>query len=77
MTMNTDELGNLGLTLDEEAALVAFMKTLSDGFAAPASMIESHSSAQNKNPKTNAESALSGKKSTGKPGNASPKSSKK
>ncbi len=31
-TVNTDELGNLGLTLEEEAAIVAFMKTLSDGF---------------------------------------------
>jgi cytochrome c peroxidase len=31
-TMNTDELGNLGLTAAEEAAIVAFMKTLSDGY---------------------------------------------
>lgn len=31
-TVNTDELGNLGLTAEEEAALVAFMKTLSDGY---------------------------------------------
>ncbi|MZQ99558.1 MAG: cytochrome C [Acidaminobacter sp.] len=31
-TINTDELGNLGLTNKEEAALVAFMKTLSDGY---------------------------------------------
>ena len=30
--VNTDELGNLGLTPAEEAALVAFMKTLSDGY---------------------------------------------
>ena len=30
--VNTDELGNLGLTPDEEAAIVAFLKTLSDGF---------------------------------------------
>jgi cytochrome c peroxidase len=30
--VNTDELGNLGLSPDEEAALVAYMKTLSDGF---------------------------------------------
>jgi cytochrome c peroxidase len=35
-TVNMDELGNLGLTLDEEAAIVAFMKTLSDGYACPA-----------------------------------------
>ena len=31
-TVNKDELGNLGLTLEEEAALVAFMKTLTDGY---------------------------------------------
>jgi cytochrome c peroxidase len=31
-TVNTEELGNLGLTSDEEAAIVAFMKTLSDGY---------------------------------------------
>jgi cytochrome c peroxidase len=30
--VNTDELGNLGLTADEEAAIVAFMKTLTDGY---------------------------------------------
>ncbi len=30
--VNVDELGNLGLTSDEELALVAFMKTLSDGY---------------------------------------------
>lgn len=30
--VNTDELGNLGLTAEEEAALVAFMKTLTDGY---------------------------------------------
>jgi cytochrome c peroxidase len=30
--VNTDELGDLGLTADEEAAIVAFMETLSDGF---------------------------------------------
>jgi cytochrome c peroxidase len=29
--INTDELGNLGLTPAEEAALFAFMKTRSDG----------------------------------------------
>ena len=32
-TVNTDELGDLGLTPDEEAAIVTFLKTLSDGFA--------------------------------------------
>lgn len=31
-TVNTEELGDLGLTSEEEAALVAFMKTLSDGW---------------------------------------------
>jgi len=30
--VNTDELGDLGLTAEEEAAIVAFMKALSDGF---------------------------------------------
>jgi len=35
MNVNTDELGNLGLTADEEAAIVAFMKTLSDGYTTP------------------------------------------
>ena len=30
--VNTDELGDLGLTADEEAAIVAFMRTLSDGY---------------------------------------------
>jgi cytochrome c peroxidase len=31
--VNTSELGNLGLTPAEEAAIVAFMRTLSDGYA--------------------------------------------
>ncbi|NIP83185.1 MAG: cytochrome C, partial [Actinobacteria bacterium] len=30
--VNTDELGDLGLSADEEAAIVAFLRTLSDGF---------------------------------------------
>ena len=30
--VNIDELGDLGLTPEEEAAIVAFLKTLSDGF---------------------------------------------
>jgi len=30
--INTDELGNLGLTPQEEADIVAFMKTLTDGY---------------------------------------------
>jgi cytochrome c peroxidase len=31
-TVNTDELGNLGLSDKDEDALVEFMKTLSDGY---------------------------------------------
>ncbi|WP_419175920.1 cytochrome-c peroxidase [Desulfosediminicola sp.] len=34
-TINTSELGNLGLSPDDEGALVQFMKTLSDGFFTP------------------------------------------
>ena len=30
--VNTDELGDLGLTDEEEDAIVAFMRTLSDGY---------------------------------------------
>jgi cytochrome c peroxidase len=33
--VNEEELGNLGLTPDQEAALVAFMRTLSDGYKPP------------------------------------------
>jgi cytochrome c peroxidase len=33
--MNLGELGNLGLSAQEEAALVAFLRTLSDGFLPP------------------------------------------
>jgi cytochrome c peroxidase len=32
---NTEELGTLGLTPEEEGAIVAFMKTLSDGYPSP------------------------------------------
>ncbi len=32
MNVNTDELGDLGLTPEEEAAIVTFMKTLTDGY---------------------------------------------
>ncbi|WP_235216983.1 cytochrome-c peroxidase [Archangium violaceum] len=32
LNLNTDELGNLGLTPQEEAAIVAFLRTLSDGY---------------------------------------------
>lgn len=35
MNVNTDESANLGPNSDEEAAIVAFMKTLSDGYIAP------------------------------------------
>jgi cytochrome c peroxidase len=35
--VNRAELGDLGLTAEEEAAIVAFMKTLSDGFTTPTS----------------------------------------
>ena len=31
-TVNRDELGNLGLTPEEEAAIVLFMYTLTDGY---------------------------------------------
>jgi cytochrome c peroxidase len=34
-TMNTSELGNLGLTDAEEDDIVAFLKTLTDGYACP------------------------------------------
>ena len=33
--VNEDELGNLDLSADEEAAIVAFLKTLSDGYVLP------------------------------------------
>jgi cytochrome c peroxidase len=36
VNVNQDELGNLGLTPEEEADLVAFMKTLTDGYQLPA-----------------------------------------
>jgi cytochrome c peroxidase len=35
-TVNHDELGNLHLTAAQEAAIVAFLKTLSDGYTPPA-----------------------------------------
>ena len=35
MNVNTEELGDLGLTDEEEAALVVFMKILSDGYIKP------------------------------------------
>ncbi|SNQ60382.1 cytochrome-c peroxidase [Candidatus Methanoperedens nitratireducens] len=35
LNMNTKELGNLGLTDEEEDDIVAFLKTLSDGFIPP------------------------------------------
>jgi cytochrome c peroxidase len=33
MNVNVDELGDLGLTAEEEAAIVAFLRTLSDGWS--------------------------------------------
>lgn len=33
-TVNSDELGNLGLSLEEEQAIVAFLQTLTDGWKA-------------------------------------------
>jgi hypothetical protein len=33
--VNTEELGNLGLTPAQETALVAYLKTLSDGYVLP------------------------------------------
>lgn len=33
VNVNTDELGNLGLTAEEEAAIVAFLNTLTDGYS--------------------------------------------
>jgi cytochrome c peroxidase len=35
VNVNTDELGDLGLSAEEEAAIVAFLKTLSDGYWVP------------------------------------------
>jgi cytochrome c peroxidase len=32
LNVNTEELGNLGLSAEEEAAVVAFLGTLSDGY---------------------------------------------
>ena len=32
VNVNTKEMGNLGLTSDEEDAIVAFLRTLSDGY---------------------------------------------
>jgi cytochrome c peroxidase len=38
-TVNHDELGNLHMTADQEAAIVAFLKTLSDGYTLPAAPV--------------------------------------
>lgn len=35
MSLNKEELGNLQLTQEEEAALVSFMQTLTDGYMKP------------------------------------------
>ena len=32
MNVNSDELGNLGLTAEEEQDLVVFLRTLTDGY---------------------------------------------
>ncbi len=32
VNVDSDKLSDLGLTLEEEAAIVAFLKTLSDGY---------------------------------------------
>ncbi len=37
--VNTDELGDLGLTMMEEGLIVAFMRTLSDGYVPPVEMV--------------------------------------
>jgi hypothetical protein len=34
-TMNKTQLGNLGLSVKQEDQIVAFMRTLTDGFAPP------------------------------------------
>ena len=39
--VNDDELGDLGLSLEEERALVAFLKTLSDGYVLETDRAES------------------------------------
>jgi hypothetical protein len=38
--VNTDELGDLGLTLEEEHLIVVFMRTLSDGYEAKSEPME-------------------------------------
>jgi cytochrome c peroxidase len=40
--VNREELGDLGLTMEEEEALVAFMQTLSDGFRRPRPAMSRH-----------------------------------
>ena len=37
VNLNTEELGDLGLTNEDEEAIVAFMGTLSDGYRPPIS----------------------------------------
>jgi cytochrome c peroxidase len=44
--VNTGELGDLGLTGEEEAAIVAFMKTLSDGYDPIKNKVKAHSVAK-------------------------------
>jgi cytochrome c peroxidase len=45
MNVNTDELGDLGLTMEEEEAIVAFMKTLSDGYDPAKDKVKNNKSA--------------------------------
>lgn len=40
--VNTDELGNLGLTPEEESAVVAYLKTLSDGYTVQGTTLAQH-----------------------------------
>jgi cytochrome c peroxidase len=47
--MNTKELGDLKLTSDEEDAIVAFLKTLSDGYAIPGGSLNSPTSINESN----------------------------
>jgi cytochrome c peroxidase len=48
--VNTDELGDLGLSLAEEAAIVAFMETLSDGYVPEKDKVKSLMSEAYPNP---------------------------
>ena len=45
MNVNTNELGDLGLTIEEEEAIVAFMRTLSDGYDPAKDKVKNNKSA--------------------------------